>query len=60
MNDQYNETITRNGKTYYYDPDSDIFYSREHESTVSRYAWIVVVIVMSIGCYYLEYLKSTS
>ena len=25
MNDLYNETVVRNGKTYHYDPDHDIY-----------------------------------
>ena len=56
MNELYNETIERNGKIYHYDPDMDIYYSRySQESTVSKYAWIVLVVIMSAACYYIEY-----
>jgi len=55
-NDLYNETITRNGKTYHYDPDMDCYYSRyTNESTASRYAWIVLVIALAMFCYWIEH-----
>jgi hypothetical protein len=57
MNDLYNETVTRNGRVYHYDPDRDIYYAYTEESTVSRYSWIVLVIVMAVVCYYIEYLR---
>lgn len=57
MNDLYNETVTRNGRVYHYDPDRDIYYAYTEESTVSRYSWIVLVIVMAVICYYIEYLR---
>lgn len=55
MNDLYNETVTRNGKIYHYDPDRDIYYAYTEESTISRYAWTVTVIVMALVCYYVEF-----
>ena len=56
MNDLYNETITRNGKTYHYDPDRDIYYCRYlDESTASKYAWIVLCVVLAIAAWYLDY-----
>jgi hypothetical protein len=55
MNDLYNETITRKGKTYHYDPDMDCRYS--DESTLSKYAWIYVTVVLSAICYYLEFMR---
>ena len=58
-NDLYNETITRNGKTYHYDPDSDIYYVRyASHSFWDRYSWIVVVVLLAIVCYLLEYSRS--
>jgi hypothetical protein len=57
MNDLYNETVTRNGRVYHYDPDRDCYYAYTEESTTSRYAWIVLVIVLSAVCYYLEFLR---
>ena len=56
MNDSYNETITRNGRVYHYDPDADCYYARNStESTVSRYAWIPTVTVLAAIAYYVEY-----
>lgn len=58
MNDLYNETIVRNGKIYHYDPDMDIYYCRySDETTASKYAWIVVTLVLCAIVYYVEYLK---
>lgn len=57
MNKQYNETITRNGRVYHYDPDSDCYYSRDTpESAMSRYSWIVVSLVLAAVCYWLEFI----
>jgi hypothetical protein len=58
MNDLYNETIIRKGKTYHYDPDMDVYYCRySDESTLSKYAWIVCVLVLAAVAYYVEYLR---
>lgn len=58
MNDLYNETITRNGKTYHYDPDMDVYYCRySDESTASKYAWIACVLVLTAVAYYLEFMR---
>ena len=58
MNDLYNETVTRNGKIYHYDPDHDVYHSRSmDESVFSQWAWIPVVIVLAAICYYVEYLR---
>jgi hypothetical protein len=55
MNDDYNETITRNGKTYHYDPDHDVYYSRStDESRISQWSWVVVVIVLAAICWWLD------
>ena len=55
MNDLYNETITRNGKTYHYDPDHDVYHSRNtDESVFSQWSWILVVIVLAAICYWLD------
>jgi len=55
MNELYNETIERHGKIYHYDPDTDCYYCRSTESTVSKYAWIVLVVILAICAYCLEY-----
>lgn len=57
MNDLYNETVERNGKIYHYDPDRDIYYAYTAESTVSQYSWIVLVIILALVCYYVEYIQ---
>ena len=58
MNDSYNETITRNGKTYYYDPDHDCYYSRYDPSGHwADWAWVYVIVVLSAIAYYAEYLR---
>jgi hypothetical protein len=55
MNELYNETIERRGKTYHYDPDMDCYYSRSNESTVSKYAWIVLTAILAIAAFCIEY-----
>ena len=55
MNDLYNETITRNGKTYHYDPDRDIYYAYSEETTLSKWAWVILVIVLAVAAVFLEY-----
>jgi hypothetical protein len=57
MLDLYNETVTRNGKIYHYDPDRDIYYAYAEESTLSRYAWIWVTVLLAAVCYYVEYVQ---
>ena len=55
-NELYNETIERNGKTYHYDPDMDIYYCRHTPmSTFDKYAWIVTILLLSAACIYVEY-----
>jgi hypothetical protein len=51
MNDSYNETITRNGKIYHYDPDRDIYYAYQEESTISRWSWVIVGSVLAVTCW---------
>jgi len=55
MNDLYNQTIEANGKTYHYDPDRDIYYARTAESTLSKWAWLALVIVLAVAAVFLEY-----
>jgi hypothetical protein len=55
MNDLYNQTVVRNGKTYHYDPDHDIYYSRSSdESLFSKWAWIPVTLALAVVCYLLD------
>ena len=56
MKDPYNETITRSGRTYHYDPDYDCYYPRYERMTHwSKYNWIYVVAVLAAVCYYVEF-----
>ena len=56
MNELHNETIERNGKIYHYDPDQDIYYCRyEPMSTFDKYAWIVLILLLTTIAFFLEY-----
>ena len=58
MNELYNETIERNGKTYHYDPDLDIYYCRyEPMSTFDKCAWFVTILILLTTVIVLEYIK---
>ena len=47
MNEQYEKTIEVDGKTYWYDPDRDIYYCRyESMGTFDKYGWIVLILVL--------------
>jgi hypothetical protein len=55
-NDLYNETIERRGRIYHYDPDTDTYYQRyASHSFWDNYAWIVVVVVLAICAFCIEY-----
>jgi hypothetical protein len=52
MNELYNETVTRNGVVYHYDPDRDIYYRRSgEESILGQWAWIPFSLVLAAVCY---------
>ena len=56
MNELYNETIERRGKIYHYDPDTDTYYQRHASHRFwDKYAWIIVVILLTIACYCIEF-----
>jgi hypothetical protein len=60
MNDLYNETITRNGRIYRYDPDYDCYYRVCNPRDLThwnQFGWIYVVAVLSAVCYYVEYVR---
>jgi len=58
MNDTYNETIERKGRIYHYDADTDIYCPRyPAESPVSKYAWIVVTVMLAVVCWCIEALS---
>jgi len=54
-NDTDNNTIQRNGKIYHYDADSDIYYAYQEETPISRWSWVLVVIILALGCLAAEY-----
>ena len=54
MTDLYTKTIVVEGKTYHYDPDRDIYYAYSEETTVSKWAWLVLVVVLATVCYFIE------
>jgi hypothetical protein len=51
MTDPYNETITRDGRTYHYDPDYDCYYVRYTRNELGHwdtYGWIYVTGILTI------------
>jgi hypothetical protein len=55
-NDPYNHIEIIRGKPYRYDPDFDAYYRlQEQEGPVSKYAWIVLCILLAIAAFCLEY-----
>ena len=54
MNDLYNQTIEVNGKTYHYDPDHDIYYTRTTETIASKWAWLALVIGLALAAFFIE------
>jgi hypothetical protein len=59
-NDAYNETITRNGATYRYDPDYDCYYrvcAAEDLTHWNQFGWIYATALLCAICYYVEYWK---
>ena len=52
MNDLYNETVTRRGRVYHYDPDRDCYYAYTEESTLSKWSWVIVGSILAVVCYW--------
>ena len=56
MNEQYSHMEVIRGRLYRYDPDFDAYYRvQEVEGPVSKSAWVVLVIVLAIACFCIEY-----
>ena len=56
MNELYNQTELIRGRWYRYDPDQDIWYPiPSTEGAVSKWAWIVLVVLFAIAAFALEY-----
>ena len=52
----YNETEIIRGRLYRYDPDFDCWYPvPEAESAVSKWAWLVLCVILAILAVGLEY-----
>ena len=46
------------GRLYRYDSDQDCWYPADLDETpISRWAWIVVVILLAMGAYYAEFMR---
>ena len=49
-NDMYNETIERQGKTYHYDPDQDVYYCRYDNKDLShfdQFGWLYLIVILT-------------
>jgi len=58
MDDDHTQLELIRGRLYRYDPERDIWSSADpDESTISRWAWVAVGIVLAMGAYYAEYLR---
>jgi hypothetical protein len=56
MKDSPEQHIIIKGRPYRYDADFDAYYRiHEPERPVSKYAWIVLCIVLAIVCYAIEH-----
>lgn len=53
-NDLYNKIIEVEGRKYQYDADFDCF-RRVQEHTDSKYGWIVVIMILSLMAFLIEY-----
>jgi hypothetical protein len=56
MNNSHNETVTRQGKTYLYDPDHDCYYAvHSDRSRWDSYGWLAVILALSTVALYFEF-----
>jgi hypothetical protein len=55
-NDEYNHIEYIRGRPYRYDPDFDAYYPvQASEGPVSKYAWIILCVLLAIAAFCLEY-----
>ena len=48
--------IERNGRQYHYDADHDVYRPLDsEETTLSKWAWVILVIVLAVAAVFLEY-----
>ena len=45
------------GRPYRYDADFDAYYALQQETPASKWAWIVICLVLAAVCYYVEYAR---
>jgi hypothetical protein len=58
MNELYTQTELIRGRWYRYDPDRDIWYPvQTAEGPISKWAWIVLIVIFGAVVYYAEYLR---
>jgi hypothetical protein len=55
MNDSYNETVTRQGRIYQYDPDQDVFRAEPQLSRWDSYGWLAVILALGTVALYFEF-----
>ena len=55
MNNLYNETVTRQGRTYYYDTELDCFRPAAQQSRWDSYGWLAVILALATAALYLEF-----
>jgi hypothetical protein len=56
MNELYEQTIQRRGKTYRYDPDHDCYYAvHSDQSLWDQWGWIAVILVLAAIALYFEF-----
>ena len=56
MDDDHTQLELIRGRLYRYDPDTDCWHpAQPDESPISRWAWLVVGIVLAMGAYYVEF-----
>ena len=51
------DPIERRGSRYYYDPERDCYCRHKEESIVSRWSWLVMVVILAAISYWAEYLR---
>jgi hypothetical protein len=55
MNNSHNETVTRQGRIYHYDPDRDVFRAEPQPSRWDSYGWLAVILALSTVALYFEF-----
>jgi hypothetical protein len=60
MNELDENTIIRDGHTYYYDADYDCYYRRYTRlelTHMSQFGWIYVTAILCAICYYVQFIR---